>query len=139
MSKLIDLNDIDGDDELYNQIFEYLQELEGQLHVKDKFVKVSSKVLPSSLDDDSHIIEEEYVLEEELTPKKLFFNTEFDSHQSKFEMLSNQLKICTTARSDIVGTVLLFYLGLVIDRSSSIIVILMDMCNDQYPDGIEYN
>lgn len=139
MSKIIDLNDID-DDEFNNEILEYLEELEGKYIIVDKFTRVSSKIVPSSVDNEE-VIEEEYILQDEFTPKKLYFNTEFDSNQSKFESLSNQLKICTSSRNDIVGTLMLIFLDQIIDRVrySSFLQVVIDSCEDEYPDGIEYN
>ena len=46
----------------------------------------------------------------------IFVDGEYDSNQTKFEMLSNQCKIGTLAKSDIVGKALLAFLRIIIDK-----------------------
>lgn len=146
MSGLIDLEDIDTYDFL-DLIHDHLVKLEAHKADENKFlddeaIMITTDGTHKSYDDTDEPSKIEVINDELKTRyKKYHFTGEFDSNQTRFEILSNHLRICTVSYDDTVGKVLLFLLRYIIDghKIGWIEEYALGTLGDEYPEGIEYD
>lgn len=98
------------DDGLLKELFDFMLELDGDdittFDADDK-VKVTDfidGIEITNIDDSKR-----------KSCNKFYFNGEFDSNQSVYEQLSNNYKICTVAKTCIIGRALHTFLRIIVD------------------------
>lgn len=120
--ELYDLEDSSLDDEeLLESIFNYLLELEESENVTDASInEITTKSVKDKWDTKKrNVTINTYDDAKKENYGKLYFGGESDSNQSKYELLSNRLNICVSAKSEIVGKCLHTFLRQIIDEHKS--------------------
>ena len=142
-NQIIDISDPNLDEEeLMDKILEYLIYLEGSdvastiedEKSKGKHISITKKTKTFEYNGKQEYEYTKVVIDDSLKAQvsKYYFGGEDASNQSKYEILLNNLKICTKSTNDLVGKALIAILRLVIDdaRRNRYILDQFDIMND---------
>lgn len=136
MDKLYDLNDDQLDiTNLLLDIFNYLVNLENENTQCDESIQVvKEKLIVDNYDNKKQNSSITTIDDENKTKyNKYYFNGECDSNQTRYEMLSNHLRVATVAQCDTVGLCLHTFLRQVIDdHNLNWFTYMFDMCHEKY-------